>query len=291
MRFPPASTSESRPPSITLHLPDGVVHEGCHSDLDAADIDQYRFVPHNVPHDLVLQETRDDRTPPGSPPQRPPPSASSSAGEIAGRTINRSQGGSDEEAQLQTPRSLSSAHPSRLGDPASPITHSDDSDQSSHRFSARPAPHNGIVLGKQPTATADAPAQAPAPCSTSSAPEWPVEVENLLDSGGSFDAYTATLVVGDVRRAVVAKVTNPWRSSARGGPERIIRAAEHEADCYRRLQHLQGSTVPRYFGLWRGEYVRNGAWGREVFEMYVALLEDVGEPTFEWFDGIGDAAG
>ncbi|CAK9780213.1 hypothetical protein CC85DRAFT_283370 [Cutaneotrichosporon oleaginosum] len=123
----------------------------------------------------------------------------------------------------------------------------------------------------------------------------------LRGQGRSYDVYHAML--GNT--PVVAKICDPWlaageqqldrrrngSASANGAtneegeeedddadaavPDRRA-AMEREARLYTALQGLQGSVVPRFYGLWRGTCPSKSPY-RPDYELLVMAVEDVGE--------------
>jgi len=80
------------------------------------------------------------------------------------------------------------------------------------------------------------------------------------------------------RQGLVAKTCTPgYYNYAQGKylKDAAARMIESEAGIYASLAALQGKAIPRFYGLWHGEYRRGD---RLINEMYIMLLEDVGAP-------------
>lgn len=98
-------------------------------------------------------------------------------------------------------------------------------------------------------------------------PTISLELESYLGSGSLCDGYSASLG----GRPVVARILDPALAQGVAGK------AKAEADLYTKLESLQGSVVPRFYGLWHGrleDLVGRGEYERELL---VILLEDCGQ--------------
>ncbi|BEJ15023.1 hypothetical protein CspHIS471_0407900 [Cutaneotrichosporon sp. HIS471] len=99
----------------------------------------------------------------------------------------------------------------------------------------------------------------------------------LRGQGRSYDVYHALL--GD--KPVVAKICDPWLAAGEhqlnddDAPDRRG-AMEREARLYTELEGLQGTVMPRFYGLWRGTCPSKSDY-RPDYELLVLAVEDVGE--------------
>ncbi|WVQ81719.1 hypothetical protein IAT38_003844 [Cryptococcus sp. DSM 104549] len=73
--------------------------------------------------------------------------------------------------------------------------------------------------------------------------------------------------------------------TAEGGSDLALERTLNEAEMYsKHMKRLQGSSVPSFFGMWKGQvkcegWDREVVWKREMQDVYVMVLEDLGMPV------------
>lgn len=98
-------------------------------------------------------------------------------------------------------------------------------------------------------------------------PSVPLELESYLGSGTLFDGYSASLG----GQPIVARILDPSLN-----PVAVAKARE-EAELYSKLENLQGSVAPRFYGLWHGKLEDLVGRGEYERELLVMLVEDCGQ--------------
>jgi hypothetical protein len=120
--------------------------------------------------------------------------------------------------------------------------------------------------------------------------KYEIRLESFLSYGSLWDAYTATLVGPSTSSVeLVVKVTAPIHyprsqrdkcSEIRFTSAEARQAALHEVAMYEGpLEPLQGTHVPRFYGLWSGRYPRGDPEAGQ--EIMVMLLENAGMPILD----------
>ncbi|TYJ51957.1 hypothetical protein B9479_007446 [Cryptococcus floricola] len=128
-----------------------------------------------------------------------------------------------------------------------------------------------------------------------------LQIHEPVGIGRLWDSFLATLEVAEdglfegmkigQKVTVIAKITSP--SSYSGYPRDFPQQAARDAvlNEYRlystRLKHLQGSVVPKCYGLWGGVFKAKSQWdiGRELWVMLMEYGGDAPEDVYDAFMG------
>ncbi|ODN89735.1 hypothetical protein L198_06429 [Cryptococcus wingfieldii CBS 7118] len=131
-----------------------------------------------------------------------------------------------------------------------------------------------------------------------------LQIHEPVGIGRLWDSFLATLEVAEEglfegmkigqKVTVIAKITSP--SSYSGYPRDFPQQTARDAvlNKYRlystRLKHLQGSVVPRCYGLWGGVFKAKSQWdiGREIWVMLMEYGGKTLEDVYDAFTGVDD---